>query len=173
MQRLCVVLVLTCMLAIGAVPAAVPANLAAYDVEGISLEDSIQKIEQILKDAGYEVTPPDTLQGGAFFLKWKFEKPLDDGGSSKIVVKSGDVTRESDQTADGVLSIDMEIEGASFDLKSEYDAMVLFAGSQAKQCSHKQGKVARCKFTIKQDGVNYWLKAVVRPDSKSVSISRK
>ena len=152
---------------------AVPANVAAYDVEGISLDDSIQKIEQILKEAGYDVTAPDILRAGAFSLRWDFTKSLDGGGTSEIVVTSGEVDRKSEPTTNGVVSIDVEIEGASFDLKSEYDAMVLFAGSQAKQCSHKQGKVARCKFTIKKDGVKYSFDAVVHPDSKSVRISRK
>ncbi|MDX1389093.1 MAG: hypothetical protein R3344_07880 [Acidobacteriota bacterium] len=157
---------------LGLVLAVIPAmaataeQIASYEIDGISLNKSIEEISAALTGAGYSETPPDTLQVGAVTLKWTFEKSLDDGGSASFVIFAGQ---------GHVTSIRYEIthQSVQYDVKAEYNTMEEFAGDDAGRCKIKRGETALCKFSAKNENGRYSFFGRVQPHAKTLTLERK
>ena len=166
MRRIAFSAAISLVVSIFPVLSATAEQIASYEVEGVSLSKSIEEIQATLKEAGYNETPPDTLQIGTYTLRWTFEKSLDGGGTASFVVSTGE---------GHVTSIHHDITHTSvkYDVRAEYQSMSELAGDDADRCKIKRGETAQCNFSAKEGDKKYSFSYRVQPHAKILKLHRK
>ncbi len=166
MRQIAIAAALGLVVSVIPVMAATAEQIATYEVEGVSLSKSIKEIQVTLKEAGYIETPPDTLQAGAYTLKWTFEKSLDDGGTASFVITTG----EGQVTS---IRHDITHRSVKYDVRAEYQSMTELAGEDAGRCKIKRGETAACSCSAKEGDDKYSFSFRVQPHAKILKLHRK